>query len=508
MAMREAARRKRGNALDGNSGDFLDIIGEMSARDAEAGTDVGRGMTAPVQPDRGTPAMLASMTTAGNQEGGGLMGRAKAQVMPVSGRFNLFGGMRGSPSGGQQKKGSGCYRGPNGEMICPTQQGESQVGTPDDGNAVGGGMPIMKPQGGSSMPMMRPNAQGAPASSPNKTASPSPATPMGSIVARAQATGDEDLILLADNFQNSMRLLSSLPPDSPTYKVAASAIYAIEAGKNLNSAFDGLGEKAHETALKEQRVQSNKQMLESNKDRIEADRYRDEPQRVARINAAINGQTDENSGINYGFKTKNQRIDEIVRENMMLRKEYLAQNQELVQAEIRTQTQSATSAVMGHDLARDILYSFDDNPDMPLIQGDTRDPDVLRERMIQATKDREDMDKAVFNAYADVTTIEEDGSESKPLRGEELQGYMRVHFADNLRLQFAQQIGLAYRDKNGDLPPGMTDSYIEKISMDAANMFSDAYADMISTQNGRVEPVSMPAPQETRETPDQSPYYQ
>ena len=286
MAMREARRKGTGN--------FLDIIGEMADRDAESGTDVGRGMTAPVQPDRSTPAMLASMTTAGNQEGGGLAARAKAQVMPVSGRFNLFGGLRGAPSGGQQRKGTGCYRGPDGRMICPTQQGASQVGTPDDGDVVGGGMPIMGPQGASSMPMMRPQAQNAPAASPGKAASPAPATPMGSIVARAQATGDKEIMALADNFQDSMRMLQSLPQDSPTYKVAAAAIYSIEAGKNLNAAFAGLGDKATQRALQEQRVEANRIVMEGNRDRVIADRYRDEPQRVARINAAINGQTDEN----------------------------------------------------------------------------------------------------------------------------------------------------------------------------------------------------------------------
>ena len=193
---------------------------------------------------------------------------------------------------------------------------------------------------------------------------------------------------------------------------------------------------------------------------------------------------------------------------MMLRKDYLQENPDLIKDEIRRQTESATAAVMGHDLARDMIYSFDDNPDMPGVQGETRDPALLREQMIQKAKDREDMDTAVFNAYANVTTIDAEGKESKPLRGEDLQGYMRIHFAENLRLQFSQQINIAYRDENGELPEGMTLAYIEKVSMDAANMFSDAYADYITSTGGQPEQPAMPAPQETQEVPEQSPYYQ
>ena len=47
-----------------------------------------------------------------------------------------------------------------------------------------------------------------------------------------------------------------------------------------------------------------------------------------------------------------------------------------------------------------------------------------------------------FIAYANVTTIDAEGKESKPLRGEDLQGYMRIHFAENLRLQFSNQSAL------------------------------------------------------------------
>jgi hypothetical protein len=383
-------------------------------------------------------------------------------------------------------------------MICPTQQGGSQVGTPDDGIKAGGGMPIMGSQGGSSMPMMRPQAQNAPATSPGKTASPAPATPMGSIVASAQATGDDELMMLAKNFQQAYAMLNALPEGSPTYRVAAASIFAIEAGKNLNDSYKGLSDRAQQRALREQQIRANNQTNQANEDKIAADKFADEPQRIARINAATNGGVDEFTGTDYSLQTKSSRINGIVREQMELRASFLGENPELVRETMLKQRQIATASVLGHDIARDQIYSFDDNPNMPGIQGLPETGAMMQQELARKAEDRENMDVSVFAAYGNITndTVAKDGTiiKGKPLRGEELQGYMRTHFAENLRLQFHQQIQIAYMGKDGKLPPGMTQDYISKIALDSANLYSDAYADLISNNNGVVSQQQRPAP--------------
>jgi hypothetical protein len=162
------------------------------------------------------------------------------------------------------------------------------------------------------------------------------------------------------------------------------------------------------------------------------------------------------------------------------------------------QRQIATASVLGHDIARDQIYSFDDNPNMPGVQGLPETPAMMQQELARKAEDRENMDVSVFAAYGNITndTVAKDGTiiKGKPLRGEELQGYMRTHFAENLRLQFHQQIQIAYMGKDGKLPPGMTQDYISKIALDSANLYSDAYADLISNNNGVVSQQQRPAP--------------
>jgi hypothetical protein len=373
-------------------------------------------------------------------------------------------------------------------MVCPTQ-GESQVGTADGGQNVVGGMPMMTPNTNSGMQtgaMPRKPSSQAPASSPNQAAAPNPATPMGQIMTTAENTGDDKTIRAATSLRDAYRFLQSIPEGSPTYYVAAASILAIESAKNYTASLNGIEGSKLATRAAELALEDKQTNVMWNQDLQRADLYKDPESRQNRINAAMNAGKD-NFGNDYAFQSKNQRIQVVVQEQMSLNRENIGTDPENIRRSEVAARQMATASVLGHDLARDLIYNADNNPKMPGIQTDGE----LTASGLAGDVDRDDMDKAVFLAYADVTQsqLSPDGKTlipGDPLRGEELMGYMRVNFADSLRIQFHQQLAIAYMDENGKLPKGMTHDYLSKISSDGANLVSDSYAELISQSDGRI----------------------